>query len=101
MPETIIAGYARTPFAKFLGQLAQTPSTELGAHAAKHALEKAGVARPRSTRVVVGQVLQATVGPEPAAPDRGRRRHPDDRARARRSTPCASPAPRRSSPATA
>ncbi|WP_347753967.1 acetyl-CoA C-acyltransferase [Agrococcus sp. ProA11] len=65
MPETIIAGYARTPFAKFLGQLAQTPSTELGAHAAKHALEKAGVDAAAVDAVVVGQVLQATVGQNP------------------------------------
>lgn len=65
MPETIIAGYARTPFAKFLGQLAQSPSTELGAHAAKHALEKAGVAPTEVDAVIVGQVLQATVGQNP------------------------------------
>lgn len=65
MPETIIAGYARTPFAKFLGQLAQTPSTELGAHAAKHALEKAGVAPAEVDAVIVGQVLQAAVGQNP------------------------------------
>ncbi|MGM1030170.1 MAG: acetyl-CoA C-acyltransferase [Actinomycetota bacterium] len=65
MPETIIAGYARTPFAKFLGQLAQTPSTQLGAHAAKHALEKAGVAATEVDAVIVGQVLQAAVGQNP------------------------------------
>lgn len=65
MPETIIAGYARTPFAKFLGQLAQTPSTELGAHAAKHALEKAGVDAAEVDAVIVGQVLQAAVGQNP------------------------------------
>lgn len=65
MPETIIAGYARTPFARFLGQLAQSPSTELGSHAAKHALEKAGVAPTEVDAVIVGQVLQATVGQNP------------------------------------
>ncbi len=65
MPETIIAGYARTPFAKFLGQLAQTPSTELGAHAAKHALAKAGIEPGEVDAVIVGQVLQATVGQNP------------------------------------
>ncbi|ERG63131.1 hypothetical protein L332_01510 [Agrococcus pavilionensis RW1] len=65
MPETIIAGYARTPFAKFLGQLAQSKSTELGAHAARHALERAGVAPGEVDAVVVGQVLQATVGQNP------------------------------------
>ncbi len=65
MPQTLIAGYARTPFARFLGQLAQVPSTALGAHAAKHALEKAGVAADAVDAVVVGQVLPATVGQNP------------------------------------
>lgn len=65
MPQTLIAGYARTPFAKFLGQLAQVPATTLGAHAAKHALEKAGVAAADVDAVVVGQVLPATAGQNP------------------------------------
>lgn len=66
MTETLIAGFARTPFAKFLGQLASVPATQLGGHAAKAALEKAGVPADRVDQVVVGQVLQAGAGQNPA-----------------------------------
>ena len=66
MTETLIVGYARTPFAKFLGQLAQVPATELGGHAARAALEKAGVSSELVEQVVVGQVLQGAAGQNPA-----------------------------------
>ena len=39
----LIVGYARTPFARFNGRLATVSATELGAHAAKAALERAGI----------------------------------------------------------
>lgn len=65
MTETLIAGYARTPFVKFLGQLASVQATQLGGHAAKAALEKAGVAAEVVEQVVVGQVLQAGAGQNP------------------------------------
>ncbi|WP_293697831.1 acetyl-CoA C-acyltransferase [uncultured Agrococcus sp.] len=66
MTETLIAGFARTPFAKFLGQLARVPATQLGGHAAKAALEKAGVDVNDVQQVVVGQVLQGGAGQNPA-----------------------------------
>ena len=40
---TLLAGYARTPFVKALGQFATIPATKLGAHAITAALAKAGV----------------------------------------------------------
>lgn len=61
-----IAGYARTPFVKFTGQFAAQPATVLGAHAAKAALARAGVSPDEVDQVVVGQVLQAGVGQNPA-----------------------------------
>lgn len=61
-----IAGYARTPFLKFNGALATIPATELGAHAAKAALERAGVPADRVQQVYAGQVLQAAAGQNPA-----------------------------------
>ena len=64
--KALIAGYARTPFARFTGQLAGQPATVLGAHAAKAALERAGVAPDQVDEVVVGQVLQAGAGQNPA-----------------------------------
>lgn len=62
----LIVGYARTPFTKFTGQLATQPATALGAHAAKAALARAGVAPDQVDQVVVGQVLQAGAGQNPA-----------------------------------
>ncbi|MGO1545461.1 MAG: acetyl-CoA C-acyltransferase [Gulosibacter sp.] len=62
----LIAGYARTPFTRFTGQLAAQPATVLGAHAARAALERAGVAPEQVEQVVVGQVLQAGAGQNPA-----------------------------------
>ncbi|WIV43510.1 acetyl-CoA C-acyltransferase [Glutamicibacter nicotianae] len=61
-----IVGYARTPFVKFNGVFAAVPATELGAHAAKAALEGAGVAPSEVQQVVVGQVLQGGAGQNPA-----------------------------------
>ncbi|HJX78974.1 acetyl-CoA C-acyltransferase [Glutamicibacter sp.] len=61
-----IVGYARTPFMKFNGALAAIPATELGAHAARAALERAGVAPSEVQRVFAGQVLQAGAGQNPA-----------------------------------
>ncbi|QYM75058.1 acetyl-CoA C-acyltransferase [Leucobacter luti] len=62
----LIAGYARTPFTRFTGQLAAQPATVLGAHAAAAALERAGVRPDHVDAVVVGQVLQAGAGQNPA-----------------------------------
>ena len=62
----LIAGYARTPFAKFTGQLAALPATALGAHAAGAALRRAGIAPDEVDQVIAGQVLQAGAGQNPA-----------------------------------
>lgn len=62
----LIAGFARTPFTRFTGQLATEPATALGAHAARAALERAGVHPEDVDLVVAGQVLQAGAGQNPA-----------------------------------
>lgn len=62
----LIAGYARTPFTRFTGQLASQPATELGAHAVRAALSRAGIAADQVDAVVAGQVLQAGAGQNPA-----------------------------------
>lgn len=62
----VIASYARTPFAKYLGVFATIPATVLGAHAARSALERAGVQGTEVHRVIVGQVIQAAAGQNPA-----------------------------------
>jgi acetyl-CoA C-acetyltransferase len=63
---TVIAGYARTPFAKFTGQLATESSSRLGAHAIRAALTRAGVAPDEVQRVFAGQVILGGAGQNPA-----------------------------------
>jgi len=63
---TLIAGYARTPFAKFGGAFRDVPATVLGAHAVTAALADAGVSPDTVDFVIAGQVLQAAAGQNPA-----------------------------------
>jgi acetyl-CoA C-acetyltransferase len=62
----VIAGYARTPFAKFTGQLATESSAKLGSHAIRAALERAGVKPDEVQRVFAGQVILGGAGQNPA-----------------------------------
>jgi acetyl-CoA C-acetyltransferase len=62
----VIAGYARTPFTKFTGQLATESSSKLGAHAITAALARAGVNPDEVQRVFAGQVLLGGAGQNPA-----------------------------------
>ena len=62
----IIAGYARTPFCKINGQLANFSAPQLGAHAITAALSRAGIAPDEVQQVIGGQVVQAGVGQNPA-----------------------------------
>ena len=61
----IIAG-ARTPFGRISGTLASRSAVELGAVAVRGALEKAGVSPDDVDAVIMGQVLQAGAGQNPA-----------------------------------
>lgn len=62
----LIAGYARTPFARFNGALSTVSATALGAHAAAAALQRAGIGADTVQRVFAGQVLQGGAGQNPA-----------------------------------
>jgi len=66
MPDTVILGTARTPFAKLGGALSSVDATELGGHAISAALERADVAADQVEHVVFGQVLQAGQGQIPS-----------------------------------
>jgi acetyl-CoA C-acetyltransferase len=66
MPKTVILGTARTPIGKLGGGLASVDATELGGHAIRSALERAGVAPEQVQHVVMGQVLQAGQGQIPS-----------------------------------
>ncbi len=62
MAEAVIVAGARTPLGKMSGGLASLSAVDLGAHAIKGALDKAGVAPDAVEYVLMGQVLQAGVG---------------------------------------
>jgi acetyl-CoA C-acetyltransferase len=66
MEDIVIVGAARTAIGKFGGSLAGVPATKLGAHIIRKALERAGVAPDQVSEVIMGQVLTAAVGQNPA-----------------------------------
>ncbi|MEL6287395.1 MAG: acetyl-CoA C-acetyltransferase [Pseudomonadota bacterium] len=67
MSETIvIASAARTPVGSFNGSLSSLPAHKLGVAAISGALERAGVAPADVDEVIMGQVLQAGEGQNPA-----------------------------------
>ncbi|HET7815513.1 MAG TPA: thiolase family protein [Candidatus Baltobacteraceae bacterium] len=57
---------ARTPFGRLSGGLAPLEATTLGAAAVVAALERAGIDRAEVEHVIMGQVLQAGAGQNPA-----------------------------------
>ena len=66
MEDIVIVSAARTAVGKFGGALAKTPATELGAAVVKAVLERAGVSADLIGEVIMGQVLTAGVGQNPA-----------------------------------
>ena len=66
MEEIYIVGAARTPIGKFGGTLAKTPASDLGALVIRKVLERAGVKADQVSEVIMGQVLSAGVGQNPA-----------------------------------
>jgi acetyl-CoA C-acetyltransferase len=66
MEDIVIVAAARTAVGKFGGSLAKTPATELGAHVIKSVLERSGLAAEQIGEVIMGQVLTAGAGQNPA-----------------------------------
>jgi acetyl-CoA C-acetyltransferase len=66
MSDIVIASAARTPVGSFNGALANTPAHELGAVAIEAALKKAKVDPKEVDEVILGQVLTAGEGQNPA-----------------------------------
>jgi acetyl-CoA C-acetyltransferase len=64
--DIVIVGAARTPVGAFNGGFANLPAHDLGAVAIKAALERAGVEAPRASEVIMGQILTAGEGQNPA-----------------------------------
>ena len=66
MTDIVIAAAARTPVGAFNGGLSSVPAHELGAIAIKAALERAGVKPEEVDEVIMGQILTANTGQNPA-----------------------------------
>jgi acetyl-CoA C-acetyltransferase len=66
MPDIVIAAAKRTPVGSFLGAFAATPAHELGRVAIEAALAQAGVMGEEVDEVILGQVLTAAQGQNPA-----------------------------------
>ncbi len=66
MTEVVITAAKRTPVGSFLGAFASTPAHELGRIAIEAALEQAGVKGEEVSEVILGQVLTAAQGQNPA-----------------------------------
>ena len=66
MEDIVIVGAARTAIGKFGGSLSKVPATELGAIVIKALLERTGVGADQIGEVIMGQVLAAGVGQNPA-----------------------------------
>jgi acetyl-CoA C-acetyltransferase len=63
---SVIVSAVRTPFGKLGGALAKYEATELGAHAIRAGLQRAGLEPGEVEYVIMGQVLQAGAGQAPA-----------------------------------
>ena len=64
--DIVIVAAARTAVGKFGGTLAKTPATELGSTVIKALLERAKLSGEQVGEVILGQVLQAGCGQNPA-----------------------------------
>ena len=66
MSDVVIVSAARTPIGGFLGGLSTLPAVELGKIAIIEALARGGVAADEVSEVIMGQVLTAGTGQNPA-----------------------------------
>src|SRR5271154_357355 len=62
----VILSAVRTPVGKFLGGLAPLFATELGARVVSEAARRAGIELNQIDEVIMGNVLQAGLGQNPA-----------------------------------
>jgi acetyl-CoA C-acetyltransferase len=67
-PRSVIVGGARTPMGRLLGSLKDFSAADLGGVAIKAALERAGITGDQVDYVIMGHVIQAGTGQNPARP---------------------------------
>jgi acetyl-CoA C-acetyltransferase len=77
MADAYLLSAARTPIGKYLGAFADVSAPELGAAAVAEALRRARVAADTVDEVILGNVLQAGVGQNPARQAALKARLPD------------------------
>jgi acetyl-CoA C-acetyltransferase len=68
MSRSVIVSGARTPMGRLLGSLKDFSAADLGGIAIKAALERAGISGDQVEYVIMGQVIQAGTGQNPARP---------------------------------
>jgi acetyl-CoA C-acetyltransferase len=66
MEDIVIVGAARSAIGKFGGTLAKLPASDMGAQVLRQLLERYGVKPDQVSEVILGQVLAAGVGQNPA-----------------------------------
>ncbi len=66
MDQVVIVAAARTAVGKFGGTIAKVPATELGAHVIRGLVAQTGIDPQLISEVIMGQVLAAGVGQNPA-----------------------------------
>jgi acetyl-CoA C-acetyltransferase len=66
MPQPVLVAGARTPIGKMLGGLSRLQAPALGGTAIRAALDRAGITGDRVDAVILGNVVQAGAGPNPA-----------------------------------
>jgi acetyl-CoA C-acetyltransferase len=66
MSQPVLVAGARTPIGRLLGSLSSQSASRLGGLAIRAALERAGIDGDQADAVILGNVVQAGVGPNPA-----------------------------------
>ena len=66
MPDAVIVSACRTPIGRFQGGLKSFSAPQLGAIAIKEAISRAGIAADDVEEVIMGNVIQAGLGQNPA-----------------------------------
>ena len=66
MKEVVIAGAVRTPIGRFLGGLSPFSATQLGSFVVEEAMKRAGVMGDQVEEVIMGNVIGAGLGQNPA-----------------------------------
>lgn len=66
MRQAVIVSAVRTPVGNFMGALAQIPAVELGAIVLQEAVNRAGIRTDQVDEVIMGNVLSAGLGQNPA-----------------------------------